>query len=58
MHRELIGIVPAVTREEFPTLLLCMLEVECMTLRVTPEEIIVEVSGGDATYRVPRPLRV
>ena len=57
MHLSLTGKIPPSSREDFPTLLLRMLEVKSMKILVTEETIIVEISGGDVC-RVPRPPRI
>ena len=55
MHRSLTGIVPPTSREDFPTLMLRMLEVKSIKIMVTAEEILVEITGGVVSCRIPRP---
>ena len=57
MHLALKGLVPASSREEFPDLLLHMLELKSIRFIVTAEEILVEIVGDDISCSVPRPAR-
>ena len=60
LHRELVsvGIFPESSREEFPLMLLRMIEQKMARAIVTPEEIRIEFSGGHVSCTIPRPPKV
>jgi hypothetical protein len=59
LHRalEVDGISPESSREEFPLMLLEMIELKFVRILVTPEEICVEVTGGVVSCTITRPPR-
>jgi hypothetical protein len=54
---EVDGIFPESSREDFPIMLLEMIELKFVRAIVTPEEIRIEVTGGVVSCTIPRPPR-
>lgn len=59
LHRavEVDGIFPKSSREEFPMMLLEMIELKFVRAIVTPEEMRIEVKGDVVSCTIPRPPR-
>ena len=57
MHLGLQGIAPESSRDDFPALLLQLVQMESIRLDVTEDEIFVEVPGGFVSRYIRRPTR-